>query len=474
MPNFIPTLALQLLLLLPSLSMAGLTASLDPAQVDRSARVDIATVSGKFSYAEYLSASAINADKPAFPVHTVSPAAIPFGRYLLKKGTMYRRGDGPCGYILPLTSTGSINLLAYSTVTISGRFRGSWRLAFADLPLTAKEDNVPVALLTQGASQSFPLKSLVQKADLSRARQLVLLLDSTSGSAGVQGVRFTHEEGAPPAPAQAIWIWQRGKVVGHEEEVLQRLATRGIGKVYLQVGDDLEVFAPFLEKAARAGVDVFALDGSPDYLTAPQVLLSRIERVERYNESHPSAHFAGFQTDIEPYLNSDFNARRDFYATAYANLVAEIKERSRLTLSVVVPFWFDTLYAGDRSLIQQIAQNADEIVVMSYRTGREPLLQISASTLSLGEHLGKPVWLGVELGAIPDEEHVVLDRCTAGAPAAQKIGSSWWCEGRRYSVPGERISFRSRVETLPTFLRTAIPFNSFKGWVVHSYEELPL
>jgi hypothetical protein len=469
----IPALALKLMLLLPPSGLEPLPASLDPVLLESAERIDIVSVSGKFSYAEYHRRGMAEPERGAFPVHSVVPSAVPFGECRLQKGVMHRKGGARCGYVLPLNrGAGSVNLLGYRDLVIKGHFTGSWRLAFADDALAALQDNVPVGSMKNSDTQSFNLAKVLGSADLSRARHLVLLLDSPTGSARVDQVSFSHPEQSAQKNGRGIWIWRRDNVLGREESVLKRLSAQGIKRIYLQVGDDPEVFAPFLGKAAKDGVEVFALDGSPTYIAAPQELLQRIKRVDEYNGSHPGARYAGFQTDIEPYLNKDFHSRKAYYASAYLELLDRIKKSSALRLSVVVPFWFDTLYAGGKSLVQGVVERADEVVVMSYRTDASTVQAISRSTLSLGEQYGKPVWLGVELGAIPDEQHRELEKCSPDSAGALKLGAGWWCDASRYLVPGSRISFRSKMEELPSFMQTRIPFDSFNGWVLHSYEEL--
>lgn len=473
MSSILPALAVKLLLLaLPAAEQ--LNASLDPARLDGSERVDVVTVSGRFSYAEYGHRPAAVPETLRFPVHSLTPVAVPFGNCDVKGGRMARRDGGHCGYLLPLgRGPESLNLLGYDELSVKGRFSGSWTLAFADDVLAARQDNVPMGKIVSSAPQAFRLADLLDSADLSRSRQLVLLLDSQTGSAQVEQVTLRHAEKPAVKPGRGIWIWRRDEVLGREERVLGRLAQEGVRRAYLQVGDDPEVFAPFLSAARRLGIEVYALDGSPSYVAKPQELLERIRRVNEYNGKHPEAPYAGFQTDIEPYLNGDFASRKGYYAEGYAALIDRIKGRYGLSLSVVVPFWFDKVHTGRKSLLQRVTETADEVVVMSYRTDPATLLAISRSALSLGEMLHKPVWLGVELGKVPDEEHHELERCAGNAPGAVRLGSSWWCQTAQYTVPGSRISFKSRLERLPSFLETAIPYASFGGWVLHSYEELP-
>ena len=475
MSTILTALALQTMLLISPLGPDQLKASLDPVLLDKSEHVDVVTISGKFSYAEYREPGLATAARAGFPTHSVvAPAAVAFGSCRREKGRIFAKRGAACGFVLPLSGdNGSINLLSFDELTVSGDFTGSWRIAFADDALAAVQDNVPFGTLTGSGSRRFPLAGLSRRADLSRARQLVLLLDSASGSAHVRELAFRHVPHEPAGNGSAIWIWRRDRVLGHEETVLKRLAARGVRRAYLQVGDDPEVFAPFLAQAARAGVEVYALDGSPGYVDAPGELLGRIGRIEAYNESHPGARFAGFQVDIEPYLNKDYASRKLHYAKAYAELLGRLKKSFRLPLSVVIPSWFDTVPAGGRSLLQRVFESAHEVVVMSYRTDPGRALEISAAALSLGERYCVPVRLGIEMGNIPDEQHQELDRCAPGVPGALQLGSSWWCRGAAYPVPGSRISFKNKLEELPSFMRTAIPFASFRGWVLHSYEELP-
>lgn len=473
MSTLLPALAMKMILLSP-LGQEQLNASLDPALLDKAEHVDIVSVSGKFSYAEYRERGLTPQQRTDFPTHTISPAAIPFGNCQQKKDRISKKPGAYCGYLLPLArGAGSVNLLGFRELTLAGDFSGSWGLAFADDALAALQDNVPLGPVSSSGSHRFQLKELLDRADLSRARHLVLLLESNSGSARIKEVSFSHPQRKATEAGRAIWIWRRGHVLGHEETVLKRLTEQGVKRAYLQVGDDPEVFAPFLGQAATAGIEVYALDGSPGYVAAPQELLQRIRRVESYNQSHPEARYAGFQVDIEPYLNKDYSTRKLYYATAYAELLDRIKQSYDLPLSVVVPFWFDAAAADGRSLLQRVFENADEVVVMSYRTDPKAVLDISRNALSLGEQFGIPVRLGIELGAIADEQHQEFSRCSAVAPRSLQLGSSWWCSAGEYLVPGSRISFKTSMKALPSFMQTAIPFASFRGWVLHSYEEMP-
>lgn len=460
-----------MLLLSPYPALDSLSSHLDQKLLSPASGVDLVFVSGSFSYSEYLRPKGIKALKPTFPTYSFRPQLTTFGACRQTAQGFIRPKGMMCGYLATLgEGDEGMSVLGYDELALSGRFQGSWEVALSDGSVGAP--GVVIGRIHSPEGGRFSLRPLIAGADASRVRTLILKLVSPTGSAAVDDASFTHTAKHPEATGRGVWIWDRKKVLGREDAALELLATHAAGRVYLQVADDPAVFHDFLEKAARRGVKVYALDGSPSYLAFPDPLLGRIRAVEAYNASHPEAAFAGFQIDVEPYLNKDFNLRRGYYAQAYVDLLTRIKKVSSLPLSVAVPFWFDTIPQEGRPLIQRIVEGADEVVVMSYRTDPALLLDIARPTLALGELLGKPVWLGIELGAVPDEHHIEYLKCRKEEPGAVRLGEYWLKRGAEYDVPGSRISFHGRSVEVASFMKTEIPYASFKGWVLHSFEEL--
>lgn len=437
-----------------------------------SSAIDVVYSEGIFSHIEYQKKSEVLASTESAvpPQAIVKPAPFLFGACRVVTGKIQRTGSGPCGLVLRLSESTPLNLAAVDLLEIEGSFSGSWRLAIADLSRHLLDENLPTEAVVRPQITTLELAPLVKSVDLTRVMSLVFLLDSSEGSASLERVRFSHSSlPAPPKPS-GIWMWDNRPVPGHEAEIVGRLVLNGIGTVYLQIDDDPGRFLPFVEAANKKGIDVFALDGDPGYVRNPEPLLRRISAVAALARTSSGAAFAGFQVDIEPYLNRDFAVRKEYYVSAYLDLLSRLKKQGGIPLSVVVPFWFDSIHVRGATLLQKVVEVADELVVMSYRTNNVEMLAVSMTELGLAEKLGKPVRLGIELGRIPDERHIELE--PVSRPGDIRMGGMWWKKKGDYTVPGDRISFKKRKNELSAYMATPIPFRSFGGWVLHSYEEL--
>lgn len=283
------------------------------------------------------------------------------------------------------------------------------------------------------------------------------------------------EPGPKPAPHRAIWMWDNRPARADAETLLSGLRGREVRRVYLQIGDSLDPLIPFLRRAAGEGMEIFALDGSPDHLEHPEQILARVRAVKEHNARNPDASFAGFQIDIEPHLKKDFRLRRDTYCRLFTDLLDRIAAvpGAALRLSTVIPFWYDTVPFEGSTLAWHLMRKSDEAVIMSYRTDAAEIEAIARDELLYGERLGKPVLLGLETGRIPDEHHAVFSRCSPDSPRAVTAAEAAWCRGTDYAVPGGRISFAGKDSAFRGILASALPYRSFAGWVIHSYETAP-
>lgn len=437
-----------------------------------SSTIDVVYSKGVFSHIEYHNKS----EPPSGPESSIPPHEIEkpqsslFGDCRVVDGNFFRNGTGHCGVVLRLSPSTPLNLAAVDSLEIQGSFSGKWRLAVVDLPRHLLDDNLPTSAVIGPKGTSLDLAPLVKNVDLTRVMSLVLILDSREGSASVERIRFSHISSPAASRPHGIWLWNNRLVPGHEDDVVGRLLSNGIGRVYLQIDDNPGRFLPFVEAAKKKGIDVFALDGDPGYVRKPEPLLRRIAKVANLARTSSGATFSGFQVDIEPYLNKDFALKRDYYVSAYLELLSRLKKQGGMPLSVVVPFWFDSIHFRGTTLIQKVIEITDELVVMSYRTNSAELQAISMTELGLGEKIGKPVRLGIELGRISDERHIELESVSGAGDI--RLAGMWWKNRRDYTVSGDRISFRNRTDELPGYMATPIPFRSFGGWVLHSYEEL--
>lgn len=477
-----------MLLQLPALALlAALPTSLiDPAAVEQlldrqlaqqAEVIEVVSAGGRLSHIEYRHDSG-PAIKPApFPsLHLERPELVCYGT-LVQDGKGFRRkGPGPGGLIVDLAGPNSVqSLLPYQTIALSGRVSGRWQLALADQAHLLRDDNVPLAPLGTGTVQEFPLGQLADRLDLARSRYLVFRMEGKQGRLDLDRVSFSRLPAEVRPTLRGVWLWDRSRVVGREEKVIDDLTAHGMNRLYLQLDDEPHRLIPFLRLAARAKIEVYALDGSAEAVLESAPLLARLGSVREHNRRHPEAPFAGVQLDVEPYLLKDFQLRRDHYLKRYLQVLADAAAvcGSELPLSVAAPFWFAQLRIQGGDFIAQLLEIADEIVVMGYRTSIEEIRAITSDFLAYGERSGTPVLLGLELTPLPDEWHQVLHKTDAAGAGAVVLAGLSWRAGARYQVPGSRLSFAGQYRKLPAILAQAPEFASFQGWVLHSYEVLP-
>ncbi|MGD1076307.1 MAG: hypothetical protein ABR903_09585 [Thermodesulfovibrionales bacterium] len=286
----------------------------------------------------------------------------------------------------------------------------------------------------------------------------------------------------PAPPSTGIWLWDFRRVQGQEQEVVERLSRDHIKKVYIQISGDLEVFRPFLQHAGKRGITVFALDGSPDYIDDFRVLLEDVRKIREFNRAHPDTVFAGLQIDVEPYLKKDFHVRKNDYVRQYLTMAQELRRLTGedIKLSFALPFWFDKLTIDKKPLSFQITDIADEVVIMSYRTNYQELLDVVSVELCYASSVGKPVYLGLEVNRLPDEDHFIVDKTKVAGSSIPTQGKRMSFTDpydnlpvlRRYAVRSEKITFFKHKDRLPAFMAGTPPFRSFSGYVIHSYEGL--
>lgn len=439
-------------------------------------RIEVVSVNQQLSHLEYYQQIREQADVPLTFPHLTIPLPTPrtYGSLESLGNGRFRRGHGNAGLLFELApAAGGQNLLPYQAVTLTGNMHGIWQVAMADERLAVLQDNLPLGRLAlQGGRQTFSLDNLPATFDLGRVKYLVLRLEGASGTLALSGLAASRNRQGNGTAERAAWLWSSRQVPGNEQVVLERLQRHAIKRLYLQIDDDLQRFEPFLRRARAQGVTVYALDGAPDSHLQSAAILKRIESVTAFNRTCPQAAFSGFQLDVEPYLLQDFALDRQRHVAAYLALLDAARSRvgSSLSLSVALPFWFSRVPTRHKDLAQEVLNRADEVVVMAYRRNYEEVLQLSTPILAAGERAGKPVWLGVELTSLPDEEHQVLVPAGPDEHPALVLAGRRWKVSHTYQVRGSALSFAGAPALLVPFLQKKPAFSSFKGWAVHSLD----
>ncbi|MDY0383240.1 MAG: hypothetical protein RBQ93_00735 [Trichlorobacter sp.] len=441
-------------------------------------RLEVVRVSGQLSHLEYYASQAepsnsrLQLPERSLPII----GAKPYGSLKALGGGRFQKGKGAGGLILQLASRADVvNLLPYHELTLHGTWQGDWQLSVADDRLAQRQDNHVLRPLTRSAgSQRFSLQQLPVSFDRARCRYFVLRLKSAAGSLELQGITLQRSLVSAQRAGRAAWLWDVRQVIGHEAVVLEKLQRHAITRLYLQVDDYLPRYAPFLRLARAAGVAVYALDGAPDGHMQSSSMLKRIASVAAFNREHPHLAFSGFQLDVEPYLQKDFSLNKARHIAAYLALFDEARRQAGpgLPLSAAIPFWFAQVATAGRDLAQEVLQRVDEVVVMAYRRDYDEVVQISTPILAAAEWVDKPVWLGIELTPLADEEHLVLRAAAEGEKSDLELAGRRWRVINSYQVKGDTLSLAGAPELLSALLRQRPPFTSFNGWVLHSLEVL--
>ncbi len=137
------------------------------------------------------------------------------------------------------------------------------------------------------------------------------------------------ESAGRPCPAtrwlRSVWMWHYRQVLRHPQRVVRVLERHGIGRVYLQIAPPLSAFRPFLGRAHEAGIQVFALEGSPGAVLDPAPILKHTAELARFN-----ARPGGLQLDIEPYALKRFWKHQRRYLSAIWVCFRRYDRRPRL------------------------------------------------------------------------------------------------------------------------------------------------
>ncbi|WP_235420744.1 amidase [Jeotgalibacillus alimentarius] len=227
---------------------------------------------------------------------------------------------------------------------------------------------------------------------------------------------------AVPAKAEniekATWLWNPWSLVHGSQETLEFLTDKQVTKVYVQIDRELsaDVYRSFITDAAELGIDVYALDGAPDWAAPKGYLQLRqlLDWVEQYQKtSSGEAAFKGVHLDVEPYLYSGWNTKRETVIKAYQSLITEASVKTKqlnIHIEADLPFWFDEIKYknayGTGLLSDWVQKQTDGITIMAYRDTSDFITSFSLHELAVGEKLSKSVTIGVETGETDEGDYL--------------------------------------------------------------------
>lgn len=196
---------------------------------------------------------------------------------------------------------------------------------------------------------------------------------------------------------RSVWMWHYRQVLYHPRHVISVLARNGIRRVYLQIAPPLHAYRRFLGLAHQAGIQVFALDGSPQAVLDSVPVLRNTADLIRF-EARPGPRFQGFQLDVEPYALKRFWKHPTRYLHRYIALLGNVRSMipRDIRLSVAIPSWFSRLKLDGQPVSALAVKIADEVVVMSYRGGLRAAEHAAAPVVRQAGFAHKPAYIGIQ------------------------------------------------------------------------------
>jgi hypothetical protein len=221
-------------------------------------------------------------------------------------------------------------------------------------------------------------------------------------------------------PARSTWIWHADDW-RHPVALLAWARARRMAELFITVptlGDKVRepaALAGFVRQARHAGVAVWSVDGDP-HMVLPEEREASVKRARAYAAYNaavePAARLAGMQFDVEPYLLPGHDSDSPEADQRYLELAGALRQAAGpLKLEFVVPFW----WGGKAELLRALADSADSLAVMDYRTDPQQIYRFAVPFLDWAEQNGKRVRIALEGGPVAAETQRRYVRADDGA-----------------------------------------------------------
>lgn len=226
---------------------------------------------------------------------------------------------------------------------------------------------------------------------------------------------------AVAATTDATWIWNPWSLRTEEKKIINFLVKNKVNQVYLQVDSDLSnsVYQQFIAKATAKHIEVYALDGAPDWAAEKGKMKQAafFQWVKTYqSKSSKNQQFKGIHLDVEPYILASWNTNRNDIVLGYQEIIknsANQTAKLNLPFTIDLPFWFDTINFqnkfGKSNLAKWAINLTDSVTVMAYRNiaaGENGINAIVKTEWQYAKNANKPLTIAVETGQSDEGSHI--------------------------------------------------------------------
>ncbi|GKU80712.1 amidase [Niallia sp. NCCP-28] len=219
----------------------------------------------------------------------------------------------------------------------------------------------------------------------------------------------------------ATWIWNPWSLRTEETKILNFLVENNVKQVYLQIDSDLSnrVYQQFITKATAENIEVYALDGAPNWATkkGKTKQTAFFQWIKAYqSKSSANQQFQGIHLDVEPYILSSWDADRSSTVLSYQEVIKNSANQSaklNLPFTIDMPFWFDTINFqnkfGKSNLAKWAINLTDGVTVMAYRNmaaGENGINALVRTEWKYAQNAKKSLTIAVETGQSDEGSHI--------------------------------------------------------------------
>ena len=224
---------------------------------------------------------------------------------------------------------------------------------------------------------------------------------------------------------RGVWIWTTDVVTstGSRQNFLTFAQLKRLNGVYLYAYNLLPAYSgelkDFIDSANAIGMQVELLAGDPSWAltSAHWIGLDFVRQVVTFTASITGGNIpSGVHLDVEPYLLPGWTSDPSGIAAQYLDLLVQARQELAnsgmgLTLTVDIPFWFDTVTVTHnnamKTLNRHVQDVVDRITIMDYRDfahGDDGIVHHALNEIGYAEVISKGVTIGVETNDVEPEK----------------------------------------------------------------------
>lgn len=207
---------------------------------------------------------------------------------------------------------------------------------------------------------------------------------------------------------KSVWMWKSDPFVEKPDETIEFLTNQGVDQLYMRFYPKVDVttYQYFIENAAKHGIKVHALIGSPLWGQEAHAsdALKRIDLVHAYNQKvEQHQQFIGIHFDVEPYSLPMWENHRQQAVKEWKQSAESYVEYAKdygFIVGSAMPFWTDNRSVNeyDADFYKEMIDMQDYVSIMSYRNTALGSNSITSLAQSEVLHAKSPkVEVGVEL-----------------------------------------------------------------------------